>query len=70
LREKRHAQHRTPGECLEAQQPPEDHGVPFLWFDGRQTYEQALAAAGLLDHKEPVFPIKIIGVTPGDLPAR
>jgi hypothetical protein len=38
--------------------------MPFLWFDGRQTYDEALAAAGLLDQDGPVFPIKIIGVEP------
>jgi hypothetical protein len=51
-------------ERLEAQQATEDHGKPFLWFDGWQTYEEALAYAGLTKHDAPVFPIRLVGVEP------
>ena len=52
--------------ALERVEPVEDHGRPFLFFPQRQTYEEALAFAGLVDHVGPVFPISVIGVKAGD----
>jgi hypothetical protein len=49
---------------LEGASSVENLGPAFLWFAGRQTYEEALAAAGLTDHEGPVLPIRIIGVKP------
>ena len=54
---------------LEAAQPADDHGRPFLFFPQRQTYEEALAYAGLVDHDGPVFPIRVVGVKVGDAKA-
>lgn len=48
--------------ALERVEPAEDHGRPFLFFPQRQTYEEALTFAGLVDHEGPVFPIRVIGV--------
>ena len=48
--------------ALECGEPVEDHGRPFLFFEGRQTYDEALAFARLTDHPGPVFPIRVIGV--------
>lgn len=50
--------------ALERVEPVEDHGRPFLFFPQRQTYEEALAFAGLVDHEGPVFPIRVVGVKP------
>ena len=50
--------------ALERVEPADDSGRPFLWFVGRQSYEEALAFAGLVDHEAPVFPIQVIGVKP------
>ena len=51
--------------ALEGVEPVEDHGRPFLFFEGRQTYDEALAFAGLTDHPGPMFPIRVIGIVPG-----
>jgi hypothetical protein len=49
---------------LEGASPVDDHGRPFLFFPSLQTYEEALAFAGLTDHEGPVLPIRIIGMKP------
>lgn len=49
---------------LEGQLPAECRRRPFLFFPGLQTYEEALEFAGLADHDGPVFPIRMIGISP------
>lgn len=51
-------------DALERAEPAVDHGRPFLFFPERQTFEEALAFAGLDDHDGPVFPIRVVGVKP------
>jgi hypothetical protein len=51
-------------EALEWAEPAGDRGRPFLFFPSLQTYEEALAFAGLTDHEGPVFPIRVIGIEP------
>lgn len=51
--------HRRLGR-LEAMQPENDHGMPFLWFK-TQALDEALVAAKLSLDDGPVFPIRLLG---------
>jgi hypothetical protein len=53
--------------------------MPFLFVPGLQTYDQALAFAGLAEHAGPLLPIRVLGVQnaserwsdrPGSTPSR
>ena len=46
-----------------------DRGRPFLWFEGR-TLGEALAFARLTLDDGPLFPIRIVGVHPGEAGRR
>jgi hypothetical protein len=49
---------------LELADPTPEQGRPFLFFSSLQTYQEALAFAGLADHDGPVFPIRVVGLAP------
>jgi hypothetical protein len=55
---------------LEAMEPDATFGRPFLFFPSLQTYEEALAFAGLADHDGPVFPIRVVGLKASPLRER
>jgi hypothetical protein len=50
--------------ALEGASPVEALGPAFLWSVGRQTYDEALAFAGLTGSEPGLLAIRLIGVKP------